>query len=131
MGGPFWAHKDARAWSIPKGEYLEDEDPLRAARREFEEEMGVPAPSVDYFLLGSFRQPSGKIITAFAAESDFAPEKIESNTFDLEWPKGSGVVRSYPEIDDAVWAAETVARIKLVGGQVPVLDALIRHLGPR
>ncbi|UKA62340.1 NUDIX domain-containing protein [Arthrobacter sp. FW306-04-A] len=131
MGGPFWAHKDARAWSIPKGEYLEDEDPLRAARREFEEEMGVPAPSVDYFLLGSFRQPSGKIISAFAAESDFAPEKIESNTFDLEWPKGSGVVRSYPEIDDAVWATETVARIKLVGGQVPVLDALIRHLGPR
>lgn len=131
MGGPFWAHKDERAWSIPKGEYLEDEDPLVAAKREFEEETGTPPPAVHYFLLGTFRQPSGKLVTVFAAESDFAPERIESNTFDLEWPRGSGIVRSYPEIDDAVWATETIARTKLVGGQVPVLDALIRHLGPR
>ncbi|MFB9713326.1 NUDIX domain-containing protein [Arthrobacter methylotrophus] len=129
MGGPFWARKDERAWSIPKGEYLEDEDPLVAAKREFAEEMGVAAPAVGYLELGTFRQPSGKLITAFAAESDFDPEKIVSNTFDLEWPKGSGVVRSYPEIDDAVWATASVARTKLVGGQVPILDALIQHLG--
>ncbi|MHC6222284.1 NUDIX domain-containing protein [Arthrobacter sp. MMS24-S77] len=129
MGGPFWAHKDARAWSIPKGEYLEIEDPLAAAKREFAEEMGTPPPAVDYSLLGTFRQPSGKLITVFAAESDFEPGGIVSNTFELEWPRGSGVVRSYPEIDDAVWAMESVARIKLVGGQVPVLDALIRQLG--
>lgn len=128
MGGPFWSRKDAHAWSIPKGEYLEDEDPLVAAKREFEEEMGVPAPTAEYHQLGTFKQPSGKLITAFAAESDFQPEKIVSNTFDLEWPKGSGVVRSYPEIDDAVWATETVARTKLVKGQVPILDALIQHL---
>lgn len=128
MGGPFWAHKDARAWSIPKGEYLEDEDPLVAAQREFAEEIGSPAPSADYIELGAFRQPSGKVITVFAAESDFAPERIVSNTFSLEWPKGSGTVRSYPEIDDAAWISEPEARTKLVRGQLPILDALIQHL---
>ena len=104
MGGPFWARKDARAWSIPKGEYLDDEDPLAAAQREFAEEMGTPAPSADYLPLGAFRQPSGKVITVFAAESDFAPEQIVSNTFALEWPKGSGTVRNYPEVDGAKWS---------------------------
>jgi len=129
MGGPFWAGKDARAWSLPKGEYLEDEDPLMAAHREFAEEMGSPAPAADYFHLGAFRQPSGKIITVFAAESDFQPERIVSNTFALEWPKGSGTVRNFPEIDDAAWVDEAVARGKLVKGQLPILDELIRHLG--
>ncbi|MGY2746917.1 putative NUDIX family NTP pyrophosphohydrolase [Arthrobacter sp. UYCu723] len=129
MGGPFWAHKDARSWSIPKGEYLEDEDPLVAAQREFAEEMGTPAPpSADYIPLGIFRQPSGKIITVFMAESDFEPDRIVSNTFSLEWPRGSGTVRSYPEIDDAAWAREAEARTKLVRGQLPILDALIQHL---
>lgn len=129
MGGPFWARKDEHAWSIPKGEYLDIEDPLVAAKREFAEEMGVAAPTVDYQELGVFRQPSGKLITAFAAETDFAPERIVSNTFELEWPRGSGLIRSYPEIDNAMWAPESVARIKLVKGQVPILDALIRRLG--
>jgi predicted NUDIX family NTP pyrophosphohydrolase len=128
MGGPFWAHKDARAWSIPKGEYLQDEDPIVAAKREFAEEMGAPPPPADYIQLGSFRQPSGKVITVFTAESDFAPEGIVSNTFSLEWPKGSGTVRSFPEIDDAAWTSEPDARTKLVKGQVPILDALIQHL---
>ncbi len=128
MGGPFWAHKDAHAWSIPKGEFLSNEDPLVAAQREFAEEMGTRAPSVDYFLLGSFRQPSGKVITVFTAESDFAPERIASNTFSLEWPKGSGVFHDYPEIDDAAWFKESEARTKLVRGQLPILDALVRHL---
>lgn len=131
MGGPFWARKDARAWSIPKGEYLPDEDPLAAAQREFAEEMGHPAPAAEYLRLGDFRQPSGKIVTVFTAESDFAPGSILSNTFPLEWPRGSGVVRNYPEVDAAQWISETEARIKLVAGQLPILDALIQHLaGP-
>jgi len=129
MGGPFWARKDTHAWSIPKGEYLEVEDPLAAALREFAEEMGTPAPSVDYLELGTFRQPSGKLITAFSAEADFQPGLIVSNTFSLEWPKGSGLVQNYPEIDAAQWFTETEARTKLVKGQVPILDALIEHLG--
>lgn len=129
MGGPFWARKESRAWSIPKGEYLPDEDPLAAAQREFAEEMGSPAPAAAYVPLGDFRQPSGKIITVFAAESDFAPEHIASNTFALEWPKGSGVIRHYPEIDDARWTAVPAARTRLVSGQLPVLDALLRLLG--
>lgn len=128
MGGPFWAHKDDHAWSIPKGEYPEDEDPLVAARREFAEEMGSAAPPAEYLLLGVFRQPSGKIITAFAAESDFRPAQIVSNTFPLEWPKGSGIIRQFPEIDGARWFSEPEARTKLVKGQLPILDALIQHL---
>ena len=128
MGGPFWARKDTRAWSIPKGEYFEDEDPLVAAQREFAEEMGTSAPPTDYVGLGTFRQPSGKLITVFAAETDFQPERISSNTFPLEWPKGSGTVRDYPEIDRAEWFSEQEARTKLVVGQLPILDALVRHL---
>lgn len=127
MGGPFWARKDAHAWSIPKGEYLE-EDPLAAAQREFAEEMGSPAPPAHYSLLGSFRQSSRKTITVFTAEADFDPERITSNTFALEWPPGSGTLREYPEIDDAGWFAEPEARTKLVKGQAQVLDALLRRL---
>ena len=129
MGGPFWARKKDHSWSIPKGEYLDDENPLTAALREFAEEMGTPAPPADYVELGSFRQPSGKIITAFAAESDFDPEEVVSNTFSLEWPKGSGSVREYPEIDEARWIEEPDARLKLVKGQLPILDALISRVG--
>jgi predicted NUDIX family NTP pyrophosphohydrolase len=128
MGGPFWARKDAHAWSIPKGEYLQDEDPLVAALREFAEEIGTAAPDADYVHLGAFRQPSGKVVTVFAAESDFEPEGIVSNTFALEWPKGSGTLADFPEIDDARWFPESVAREKLVRGQLPVLDALRRHV---
>lgn len=128
MGGPFWARKDAASWSIPKGEYAEDEDALDAARREFTEEIGTPPPPADYFPLGSFRQSSGKVITVFAAEAEFKPERIASNTFSLEWPRGSGAIRSYPEIDDAAWFGIADARTKLVRGQLPVLDALLRHL---
>lgn len=128
MGGPFWARKDAGAWSVPKGEYAEDEDPWAAAQREFTEEMGVPAPSGDYRLLGSFRQPSGKVITVFAAELDFTPGRIVSNTFPMEWPKGSGVIMDFPEIDRAEWATEAEARTRLVPGQLPILDALVEQL---
>ena len=128
-GRTFWARKDARAWSIPKGEYPAGEDPLSAAHREFAEEIGTPAPAADYHRLGDFRQPSGKIITVFTAEADFQPEQIVSNTFALEWPKGSGVIRSFPEINHAEWATEKEARFRLVKGQLPILDALLGHLG--
>jgi predicted NUDIX family NTP pyrophosphohydrolase len=124
MGGPFWARKDEHAWSIPKGLYDEGDDPFSAAQREFAEEMGTPPPDADYVPLGEFRQPSGKRLTAFAAEADFAPEQITSNTFPLEWPRGSGRVIDVPEIDRAEWFPEDVARTKLVKGQIPILDAL-------
>lgn len=129
MGGPFWSRKDAQSWSIPKGEYDEAEDPLVAALREFEEEIGQPAPSVPYQRLGDFRQPSGKVVTAFAGETDFRPDRIVSNTFPLEWPKGSGRLQDFPEIDDARWVSVEEARVKLVRGQVPILTALENTLG--
>jgi predicted NUDIX family NTP pyrophosphohydrolase len=128
MGGPFWARKDAAAWSIPKGEYAADEDPLAAALREFAEEIGVPAPDVQYAKLGEFRQSSGKIVTVFAAEADLAVERVVSNTFAVEWPRGSGTIRDFPEIDDARWVSLDDARGKLVRGQLPVLDALVERL---
>lgn len=124
MGGPFWARKDTHAWSIPKGEYSVGEDPLAAGLREFAEEMGTPAPAAEYKLLGEFKQPSGKLITVYAAEQDFQPEGIVSNTFPLEWPRGSGKIQHYPEIDDARWFPEPEARLKVVKGQIPILDAL-------
>ncbi len=124
MGGPFWARKQTQSWSVPKGEYLPDEEPLLAALREFAEEIGTPPPAVAYFELGAFRQPSGKIVTVFAAESDFQPERIVSNTFPLEWPKGSGIIQDFPEVDDARWVTEAEAHSKLVKGQLPILDAL-------
>jgi predicted NUDIX family NTP pyrophosphohydrolase len=124
MGGPFWARKDAAAWSIPKGEFLEDEDALHAARREFVEEIGVPAPELDYAQLGEFRQSSGKIVIAFAAESDFEVDEVHSNTFPVEWPPRSGKIQEFPEIDRAEWMSVADAEWRLVKGQVPLLAAL-------
>ena len=124
MGGPFWAKKDAGAWSIPKGEYLPDEDALVAARREFAEEIGTPAPDVSYERLGEFRLSSGKIITVFVAETSFDVAEVASNTFELEWPPRSGRMQEFPEIDDARWFAIEVAREKVTKGQLQVLDAL-------
>jgi predicted NUDIX family NTP pyrophosphohydrolase len=129
MGGPFWARKDAAAWSIPKGEYEPVEDPFVAARREFAEEIGVPAPEAQYTPLGEFRQSSGKVVTVFAAEADLTVEHLVSNTFTVEWPPRSGTLQEFPEIDDARWVGLAEARVKLVRGQVPVLDALANHLG--
>ncbi len=131
MGGPFWEHKESHSWSIPKGEYLDDEDPFLAAQREFAEEMGNPVPPADYHELGAFRQPSGKVITVFTAETDFQPERIVSNTFPLEWPKGSGTIQDFPEIDHAEWVSASEAINKLVKGQLPILDALMLHIQAR
>ena len=129
MGGPFWARKDDGAWSIPKGEYEPGEDPLAAAEREFEEELGSAPPSVGYRDLGSISQPGGKLVTAWAAEADFDAAGAVSNTFELEWPRGSRQMRSFPEIDKAGWFTVEVARVKLVRGQQPLIDRLRQVLG--
>lgn len=129
MGGPFWAKQDAAAWSIPKGEPLGAETALAAALREFEEETGTPPPPEDYELLGEFRQPSGKIVTVFTAETDAAVPFVSSNTFELEWPPHSGRIGRFPEIDAGGWVPLNDARGRLVRSQLPMLEALERRLG--
>lgn len=128
MGGPFWGRKDAASWSIPKGLFVDGELPLAAAIREFTEEIGVAPPAVDYELLGEFAQRSKKIVTVFAAETDFAVDRVVSNTFTLEWPPRSGRMQEFPEIDGAGWFSIADARVKLVAGQVAALDALLERL---
>ncbi len=128
MGGPFWVRKDERAWSIPKGEYAAGDHPEAAAAREFCEEMGSPPPPGQRVALGTIRQSGGKRITAYAVEADFDAASIRSNEFELEWPRGSGVVRSFPEVDRAEWVDCATARVKLVAGQVAFLDRLLEHL---
>ena len=129
MGGPFWARKDEGAWSLPKGivESGDLGDELSAARREFAEEIGTPAPDADYVPLGGFRG-SGKTIVVFAAESEFEPHAIVSNTFELEWPPRSGRRQEFPEVDDARWFALDEARLKLTKAQRPILDALLARV---
>lgn len=128
-GGPFWVRKDDGAWSIPKGEYAEGEDPWEVARREFEEELGKPAPDGPRIEFEPLKQPSGKVITAFALRGDLDLDDTASNTFELEWPKGSGRIREFPEIDRVGWFSVAQARSKLLKGQRPLLDRLISALG--
>ena len=127
-GGPFWAGKDAHAWSIPKGEYDEGDDAETVALREFEEELGSPPPDGSRLFLGEFGQSSRKRISAWALEGDFAATHVVSNTFELEWPPGSGQVRVYPEVDKAAWWTIDSARTKLHKPQAPLLDALAEVL---
>ncbi|PWV80318.1 Predicted NTP pyrophosphohydrolase, NUDIX family [Prauserella marina] len=124
MGGPFWARKDDGAWSIPKGECDQDEDPLTAARREFEEELGIAPPSGEPRALGEVRQSGGKLVTVWALEGDLDPGDIVPGTFRLEWPRGSGRYTDFPEIDRAGWFGLTSAKEKLVKGQRPFIDRL-------
>jgi predicted NUDIX family NTP pyrophosphohydrolase len=126
-GGPLWKNKDESAWSIPKGEYSDGEDPLEAANREFREETGFE-PGSELIPLGEIRQPSGKIISAWAFEGDCDPAGLHSNTFSIEWPPKSGQIREFPEVDRAVWFPVEVARTKLLKGQLPFLDKLILKL---
>jgi predicted NUDIX family NTP pyrophosphohydrolase len=128
MGGPFWARRDARGWSIPKGECEAGEDPLATARREFAEEMGSPPPDGEYTELGERRQPSGKIIVSYAVEGDFDLSGFHSNTFILEWPRGSGKTQEFPEMDRADWMTIGRASEMLVKGQVPILGDLRDYL---
>jgi predicted NUDIX family NTP pyrophosphohydrolase len=123
-GGPFWAKKDLGAWSIPKGEYLEHEPPLEAAKREFEEETGV-VPSGPFIELGDLKQPSGKIVTAWAFEGDCDPEKLRSNTCSIEWPPRSGRQIQVPEVDRGCWYTVEDARSRLLPGQRAFLDRLL------
>jgi predicted NUDIX family NTP pyrophosphohydrolase len=129
MGGPFWARKDERAWSIPKGEYAEGEDPRAAAAREFAEELGSPPPPGPWLDLGEVRQ-SGKRITAYAVAGDFDPDSAVSNTFELEWPPRSGQIQSFPEIDRAAWFTLPEAATKLVAAQVTLLTRLASAASP-
>ncbi len=127
MGGPFWEHEDEGAWSIPKGEF-EEEAPLDAALREFEEETGI-RPTGAFIGLSPVKQASGKTVYVWALEYDCDAENIQSNTFALEWPKGSGVMREFPEVDRAAWFSTGEARKKILKGQVPFIDQLQKILG--
>jgi len=129
MGGPFWKNKDAGGWSIPKGELEEGEEPLAVALREFEEELGAPAPRVDLLELGEVEQAGGKRVVAFAGEGDFDAADIKSNTFTIEWPRGSGKLQEFPEVDRAAWVSVDDARVKLVKAQVEFLDRLVALIG--
>ena len=121
-GGPYWKNKDDGAWSIPKGLHEESEDPLAAAKREFEEETGI-AVDGSFVPLGRFKQPSGKIVTAFALEGNFDAARIQSNSFTLEWPPKSGRMREFPEVDRAAWFPLDEACVKIAKGQRPILAA--------
>jgi predicted NUDIX family NTP pyrophosphohydrolase len=122
-GGPFWEKKDLGAWSIPKGEYEPDEDPLTAARRELEEETGFTVEG-PFLPLAPVRQAGGKIVSAWAVESDCDASAIRSNTFKTQWPPKSGKWQQFPEVDRAEWFTLPAAREKILAGQVPLLDEL-------
>ena len=126
-GGPFWAKKDDGAWSIPKGEYDEGEDLRAVAKREFAEEVGEVPPGglID---LGEVTQGGGKRVHAFALEGDFDVSRLQSNTFELEWPPKSGRKQSFPEVDRAEWFAPDDARRKILAGQRPLIEQLLQAL---
>jgi predicted NUDIX family NTP pyrophosphohydrolase len=123
-GGPFWVKRDAGAWSIPKGECEDGEDPRAAAWREFAEELGTPAPEGDVLDLGEVRQKAGKTVLAWAVAGDLDPEHITSNTFEMEWPPRSGRRQSFPEVDRAGWFGLAEARERINPAQVALLDRL-------
>jgi predicted NUDIX family NTP pyrophosphohydrolase len=127
-GGPFWQKKDLGAWSIPKGEYADNEDALTVARREFEEETGARAQG-DFLPLGELVQGGRKIVTAFALEGDFDPATLRSNTFELEWPPKSGRKASFPEVDRARWFSPGEARQKILKGQSEFISRLLKAIG--
>ena len=126
-GGPFWKKKDFGAWSVPKGEHSSEEDSLAAARREFREETGFSVDG-DFLPLAPLRQKSGKVIHAWAVEGACDPDRIQSNTFEIEWPPKSGVRTAFPEVDRAGWFGITEARRRIHPGQVGFIDELLRQL---
>ncbi|MFI8828696.1 NUDIX domain-containing protein [Streptomyces sp. NPDC053431] len=128
MGGPFWSARTEAAWSIPKGEYEPEESPEDAARREFEEELGLPAPEGEWVALGDARQANGKLVTIWAVEADLDPERVVPGSFSMEWPRGSGVLQEFPEIDRVGWYDVEAARPLLVAGQRVFLDRLAERL---
>lgn len=129
MGGPFWGHRDAGGWSLAKGMYTPGEEtPQDAARREFAEEVGVEPPAGELLDLGEVRLSSGKRVRGYGVEASEDLRFVSSNTFEVEWPRKSGRMRTYPEVDRAAWFDVDAARSKLTRGQVPLLDALLAHL---
>jgi predicted NUDIX family NTP pyrophosphohydrolase len=123
-GGPFWAKKDEGAWSVPKGEYTAQEDPLEAAKREFKEETGFDPPAGKFIPLQPIKQPSGKVVSVWAVEGDFDAGKIKSNTFSMEWPPKSGRQQEFPEVDRAGWFSLEEAKAKILKGQKGFLAEL-------
>jgi predicted NUDIX family NTP pyrophosphohydrolase len=128
MGGPFWRRRDVGAWTIPKGGYPPEEDALIAARREYAEEIGHPAPDTEPLPLGEVLQANGKIVTAWAIEGDLDPSTARSNTFVLEWPPGSGQRQSFPELDRVAWFSIPQARAKAVAAQGEFFERLAAAL---
>lgn len=126
-GGPFWAKKDDGAWSIPKGEFTEGEESLEAAKREFQEETGSSVEGT-FIPLNPVKQPGGKTVYAWAVEGDIDADAIRSNTFSMEWPKGSAKTKSFPEIDRAEWFDLDTAKVKILKGQLGLLEQLSRRL---
>jgi predicted NUDIX family NTP pyrophosphohydrolase len=127
MGGPYFARRDAGAWTVPKGEYDPGEPAWEAARREFREELGLPPPDGQALALGEARQANGKIVTVWAVEADLDPASIAPGTFRMEWPPRSGRVREFPELDRVAWFGTDRAREVIVKGQRAFLDRLAEH----
>lgn len=129
-GGPFWAKKDTGAWSIPKGEFEEGEEPLAAAKREFSEELGIVVPAGELYALDPVKQSGGKVVYAWALEGDpgLDPAHITSNTFEIEWPPRSGKMQTFPEVDKAAWFDLSQAQARIVKGQLPFLQKLAGQL---
>lgn len=130
-GGPFWARREAGAWTIPKGEVGPAEEPLDAARRELAEELGSELELTDVVDLGEVRQKAGKVVHAWAARGDFDPEALASNTFEMEWPPRSGQRRAFPEVDRAAWVDPAEARRLLLDAQAALVDRLLEVVEPR
>ncbi|MFF8935394.1 NUDIX domain-containing protein [Streptomyces paradoxus] len=127
MGGPFFARRDAGAWTVPKGEYEPDEPAWEAARREFREELGLPPPDGEAIDLGEVRQTGGKIVTAWAVRADLDPAAIVPGTFRMEWPPRSGQLQEFPELDRVAWFGLDRARTVIVKAQAAFLDRLAEH----
>ncbi|MFF9809420.1 NUDIX domain-containing protein [Streptomyces coeruleorubidus] len=127
MGGPFFARRDAGAWTVIKGEYEPDEPAWEAARREFREELGLPPPDGEALDLGEVRQTNGKIVTAWAIEADLDPATIAPGTFRMEWPPRSGQLQEFPELDRVAWFGLDRARAVIVKAQAAFLDRLVEH----
>ncbi|MFF3848158.1 NUDIX domain-containing protein [Streptomyces sp. NPDC002328] len=129
MGGPYFAKKDAGAWTVPKGEYEPDEPAWEAARREFQEELGLPPPDGEALPLGWVRQTNGKIVTVWAVEADLDPATVVPGTFVMEWPPRSGRTAEFPELDRVAWLGVERAREVIVTAQAAFLDRLAEHSG--
>ena len=129
MGGPFWASRDAGAWSLPKGEYGPDEPALAAARREFQEELGLPPPEGDLLELGSVTQSNGKVVTVWAVQGDLDPATAVPGTFEMEWPPGSGRTGTFPELNRMTWYEVQRAHELVVPAQREFLDRLVTIVG--